>query len=1403
MTNILEESLLLSDYTFGFELEAIIKNNSSFYNDVINENLNKNDLNFKERLNENNQNEIIIGYHGTNNNFDEFDSKYRRISTFGQGFYFVNSEDEANEYGDIIIKAALTMKNPLIIKDVFIGNEDVLEPIGIKKMSHLNSDDSLEKIKKAGYDSIIVLNAEGKRNLKYYIVFDNSQIRIISKLSNINESFVMDYNSEKPIIYYTHSDSEAKRMINTLLSKNPIRGLYDFVNKVYLLGDAYEVIHYDLIDKTNRYGNTKFKYPTDDREIYQYLDKKCAMFKIIDENDYKSFSKSDGYKYAYIGKLDNNQYIICRNNELAPSHYNAPDELKKIQQVPLFQNIKFVNYDVRERITKDTMPQKLVDESIHYAKQFKNNYGENSLFTIEKNPTKQEFWSLLKNSIFKESRGICGLEPYSNLYIWDAYFGTHQEIYNKYIKGHDNNLDKDFACLFFDEKDMSVFGFTKDADRIKQIYYDSDNKKQKDTKWLNKIIADDDLGLLKEDNTETFENNDNPKLNDAFWKWFGNSKVVDKNGQPLVVYHGTTKSFNSFDKNRVGERKGTVRGKGFYFTDSLSRAERWGGSLFSGKTKNTRVMDVYLNIRNPYIGQSRYIPDGYDGRIIKEDDGTTTYVVLEPNQIKSVKNVGRWDPNSNNMFENNIKNLNNILLNEKSYSEKELQTINHNKERYGLSLYGSFEEQLYEAYLITNRKYAEDIREEYLNNIEEYISDHTNIDVYEESENLGITEEEWYAEYAEKYVPNVDTILDDEWHNEPDLNKANKLLNNARLKYIDDVYNFINKLCKENNYELNKVESRQSDSTYFEIYQIKTNADGYEETINEYKIRISDHKSPQSSRKYGYNDLDYSFGTNINDIIKDIQKLMQGNVLKESEDIGIISVHDKIKKKLDDILNEGINDKLPNNSHITIDMSVKPNNQEKEYNKQDISFEYNSPVIPCKPIWFAKVIKFLSDIKKQGIYTNSSCGFHHHLSFNLQNERDIIWIYCNMASDPEFFEEITKLDNTYNLTDDKYAELGTMVQLGEDILNKDYDKILEKLTTDKYRLFRIHPQGTLEWRGPRGFLNNATIDIIKDFYKLFIKLITKTKSYLDSDILIGTNINKEEFFNELLLAKKRTNNNIKLEFLSLPNDDEYKEGNIKFKSNEKYNKQSIEKIVNKIKQNPNILYNIILNQPKIIIDIYNVIGKMNFIQLVLNIKNDNIFNQMNVRKKEKITNTIKNVLLLNNININEIESIFSRNLLNLNNNEYELEEKINQLIKNNTINETNLYNIIMQSIYDQRKLYLNKLLKLLFSNNLLEKFNEEKLLNILLKICGNSKIINKIWEFEPDFEIIDLKIMIKRYNFEDNWDSIIYKALNGNHAKLIKLLVKYNIPILRYLISFNPEYYKYLPKRVQEQIIKE
>lgn len=44
---------------------------------------------------------------------------------------------------------------------------------------------------------------------------------------------------------------------------------------------------------------------------------------------------------------------------------------------------------------------------------------------------------------------------------------------------------------------------------------------------------------------------ENAQLTDtlAFKNWFRNSKVVDSDGDPLVVYHGTGKDFDIFDAN--------------------------------------------------------------------------------------------------------------------------------------------------------------------------------------------------------------------------------------------------------------------------------------------------------------------------------------------------------------------------------------------------------------------------------------------------------------------------------------------------------------------------------------------------------------------------------------------------------------------------------------------------------------------------------------------------------------------------------------------------------------------------------------------------------------------------------------------------------------------------------------
>ena len=42
----------------------------------------------------------------------------------------------------------------------------------------------------------------------------------------------------------------------------------------------------------------------------------------------------------------------------------------------------------------------------------------------------------------------------------------------------------------------------------------------------------------------------NEYINDNFKKWFGNSKVVDNNGNPLKVYHGSQYNFNEFKNSQ-------------------------------------------------------------------------------------------------------------------------------------------------------------------------------------------------------------------------------------------------------------------------------------------------------------------------------------------------------------------------------------------------------------------------------------------------------------------------------------------------------------------------------------------------------------------------------------------------------------------------------------------------------------------------------------------------------------------------------------------------------------------------------------------------------------------------------------------------------------------------------------
>jgi hypothetical protein len=190
-----------------------------------------------------------------------------------------------------------------------------------------------------------------------------------------------------------------------------------------------------------------------------------------------------------------------------------------------------------------------------------------------------------------------------------------------------------------------------------------------------------------------------------FWKWFGNSQVVDSQGRPIVAYHGTRADFGEFDISKSSPSNRF--GPGFYFTTDKKTFDVYGES--------GSVMPLYLRIENPINGngltvaqintffdsvQVTRFPNGYDATedhvtikesmlanpseamhvlrqhtlyfsnsdwigglsrlgydgIVETVFGSPEYVVWHRNQIKSaIGNRGTYSLSSNNINEEDYR----------------------------------------------------------------------------------------------------------------------------------------------------------------------------------------------------------------------------------------------------------------------------------------------------------------------------------------------------------------------------------------------------------------------------------------------------------------------------------------------------------------------------------------------------------------------------------------------------------------------------------------------------------------------------------------------------------------------------------------------------------------------------
>ena len=166
----------------------------------------------------------------------------------------------------------------------------------------------------------------------------------------------------------------------------------------------------------------------------------------------------------------------------------------------------------------------------------------------------------------------------------------------------------------------------------------------------------------------------------AFKNWFGDwekdpqnaSKVVDENGEPRVVYHGTYGDFTVFDKAMIGSATDYgIWGRGFYFTNmentpygnkKLALFLNIRNPFIFNDYKSAEEIGDYLNIWDgnfheddrfgifrPYAAGAAQIADsaqerGHDGLMVVLGKWTE-YIAFEPNQIKSATdNRGTFDP---------------------------------------------------------------------------------------------------------------------------------------------------------------------------------------------------------------------------------------------------------------------------------------------------------------------------------------------------------------------------------------------------------------------------------------------------------------------------------------------------------------------------------------------------------------------------------------------------------------------------------------------------------------------------------------------------------------------------------------------------------------------------------------
>lgn len=207
--------------------------------------------------------------------------------------------------------------------------------------------------------------------------------------------------------------------------------------------------------------------------------------------------------------------------------------------------------------------------------------------------------------------------------LCEVYAETYSEVYGE-------NVEKIYEEIVADIVSKRIEATFTDVDAVNAAIdemYQSFNSKAESKQIKSGDYLKYTQGIQKD--------SEGSPLSPQQTNYFKDSKVRDKNGNLLVVYHGTPERFNIFKSGYGG-----LYGAGMYFTEDVKYAEGYSKNLtINGESVGGRVISAYINLENPLtIDNIKDLDDVYHKASRKEiqEDG------FFYTEIKKDFDFGKW-----------------------------------------------------------------------------------------------------------------------------------------------------------------------------------------------------------------------------------------------------------------------------------------------------------------------------------------------------------------------------------------------------------------------------------------------------------------------------------------------------------------------------------------------------------------------------------------------------------------------------------------------------------------------------------------------------------------------------------------------------------------------------------------